>query len=415
MDFEHSDKVKDLISQVSDFMDRYIYPAEEVAEQQVLDSGDKHHHPEILEELKVKARAQGLWNLFLPNEEHGAGLTNLEYAPLAELMGRVQIASEVFNCSAPDTGNMEILAEFGTPEQKRQWLQPLLDGEIRSTFSMTEPHTPGSDPTQLQTTAVRDGNEYVINGRKWFSSNAYHPHCKILIAMVVTDPDGPRHRRASQILVPLDAPGVKLVRPVTVFNDNGGHAHAEIVYENARVPVSNILGEEGDGFAISQARLGPGRIHHCMRAIGGAERALDMMCQRAKNRITHGQPLADKGIIQHWIAESRMEIDQARWMVLYTAWKMDKYGKKEARQEISMVKTIAANMFQRVVDRSMQTHGAAGFTGDLPLFKFWAYARTLRMADGPDEVHNMVVARREMRRFGHEMNATVPQIEVPRS
>ena len=414
MDFEHSDKVKNLMAQVTDFMDRYIYDAERIADEQIKASGNKHHHPEILEELKPKARAQGLWNLFLPDKEYGAGLNNLEYAPLAEIMGRSLIASEVFNCSAPDTGNMEILAEFGSPEQKKQWLEPLLNGEIRSAFSMTEPGTAGSDPTGLQTRAERKGDEYVINGRKWFSSNAYHQHCKILIAMVVTDPDAERHRRASQILVPLDNPGVKLVRPVMVFNDDGGHGHAEVIYDNCRVPARNVLGKEGDGFMISQARLGPGRIHHCMRAIGGAERAFDLMCRRAQNRITHGSALADKGIIQHWIAESRMEIDQARWMVLHAAWKMDKYSKKEARQEISMVKTIAANMFQRVVDRAMQTHGAMGFTDDVPLFRMWAYARTLRMADGPDEVHNMVVARRELRKYGHEMNAALPKLEATR-
>ena len=399
MDFEHSDKVKALMKQVNDFMETHVYAAESVYDEQREASGDKHFHPPIMEEMKAKAKAAGLWNLFLPHPDYGAGLNNLEYAPLAEIMGRSLIGSEAFNCSAPDTGNMEILAEYGTPEQKDQWLKPLLEGKIRSCFSMTEPDTAGSDPTLLKTRAVRDGNDYVIDGHKWFTSNATHPNCKIVIAMVVTDPDASKHRRASQILVPMDTPGFKVVRPVPVFNDDGGHGHCEVLYENVRVPASNLLGEEGDGFPIAQARLGPGRIHHCMRAIGGAERALDLMCERATTRFAHGSVLADKGVIQNWIAESRMEIDQARWLVLHTAWKMDKYGKKEARQEISMVKTVAANMFQRVCDRAMQVHGAMGITNDRPLFGFWSYARILRIADGPDEVHNMIVARREIRRF----------------
>lgn len=408
MDFEYSEKTKALLPKLTDFMERYVYPAEKVFDEQVEASGDKHFHPPIMEELKAKAKAQGLWNLFLPHSEYGAGLTNLDYAPLSEVMGRSLIASEAFNCSAPDTGNMEILAEYGTKEQKQQWLQPLLDGKIRSCFSMTEPATAGSDPTLLQTRAVRQGDHYVINGRKWFTSNAYHPNCKIAIAMVVTDPDAEKHRRASQILVPLGTPGMKLVRPVPVFNHDGGHAHAEVIYDNVKVPVSNLLGKEGDGFAISQARLGPGRIHHCMRAIGGAERALDLMCQRAQNRFTHGSMLADKGIIQHWIALSRMEIDQARLLVLYAAWKMDTYGKKEAQQEISMVKTVAANMYQRVVDRAMQTHGAMGVTNDTPLVHLFSYARILRLADGPDEVHNQVVARRELKRVAQLRTGAIP-------
>jgi len=408
MDFEYNEKTRTLLAKVSDFMEQHVYPAEPVYHEQVEASGDKHHHPAVMEELKSKAHGQGLWNLFLPDKEHGAGLTNLEYAPLAEAMGRSLIASEAFNCSAPDTGNMEILAEFGTKEQKQRWLQPLLDGKIRSCFSMTEPATAGSDPTLLKARAERKGDSYVINGRKWFSSNAYHPNCKIAIAMVVTDPDAPPHRRASQILVPLDTPGVKRLRPVPVFNHDGGHGHAEIVYDNVKVPAANVLGKEGDGFPIAQARLGPGRIHHCMRAIGGAERALDLMCQRAQTRFTHGSPLADKGIIQHWIAQSRMEIDQARLLVLYAAWKMDRYGKKEARQEISMVKTVAANMFQRIVDRAMQTHGAMGVTNDTPLVGLFSYARIMRIADGPDEVHNQVVARRELRRVAQLKTAAIP-------
>jgi acyl-CoA dehydrogenase len=408
MDFEYSDKVKALRDRLTEFMGRHVYPAEEVYDRQIAESGDKHHHPAIMEELKAKARAAGLWNLFLPIPEYGAGLTNLEYAPLAEIMGRSLIAPEVFNCSAPDTGNMEILAEFGTPEQKERWLKPLLDGTIRSCFSMTEPEAAGSDPTLLRGRATRQGNDYVINAHKWFSSNASHPHCKVAIAMVVTDPDAEPHRRASQIIVPLDTKGVNIVRPVPVFNFDGGEGHCEIVYDNVRVPAANLLGQEGDGFMISQARLGPGRIHHCMRAIGGAERALDLMCQRAATRFAHGSLLSEKGVVQEWIAASRMEIDQARFLVLHAAWKMDQYGKKEARQEISMVKTVAANMFQRVVDRAIQVHGALGTTNDVPLARLWSYARILRIADGPDEVHNMVVARREIKRFLKQEQKAAP-------
>ena len=408
MDFEYNDKTKALQEKLRDFMDRHVFPAEEVYDRQVLESGDKHHHPRIMEELKAKARAAGLWNLFLPIPEYGAGLTNLEYAPLAEIMGRSLIAPEVFNCSAPDTGNMEILAEYGSPEIKERWLKPLLDGKIRSCFSMTEPEVAGSDPTLLKGRAERDGNHYVINAHKWFSSNASHPNCKVAIAMVVTDPNADPHRRASQIVVPLDTKGVHILRPVPVFNFDGGEGHCEIHYENVRVPAGNILGQEGDGFTIAQARLGPGRIHHCMRAIGGAERALDLMCQRAATRFAHGSLLQEKGIIQTWIAESRLEIEQARFLVLHAAWKMDKYGKKQARQEISMVKTVAANMFQKVVDRSIQAHGALGTTNDVPLARLWSYARILRIADGPDEVHNMVVARREIKRFSAQAQKAVP-------
>jgi acyl-CoA dehydrogenase len=408
MHFEFNDKTKQLIEKVTRFMDEHVYRNEKVFEEQVRESGNKHFHPPVMEEMKAKARAEGLWNLFLPDKRYGAGLTNLEYAPLAEIMGRSLIASEAFNCSAPDTGNMEILAEFGSEAQKKQWLQPLLDGTIRSCFSMTEPESAGSDPTLLRTRAVKDGKDYVINGHKWFTSNAAHPNCRIAIAMVVTDPEAPPHRRASQILVPLDTKGMNIVRPVAVFNDDGGHAHCEVRYEDCRVPASNLLGEEGDGFPIAQARLGPGRIHHCMRAVGGAQRALDMMCERALTRVAHGGPLADKGVIQEWIAHSRMEIEQARLLVLYAAWKIDTYGKKEARHEISMIKTVAANMFQTVVDRAIQTHGALGTTNDVPLARLWAYSRILRIADGPDEVHNMVVARRELRRVKERIAQAAP-------
>jgi len=399
MDFAYSDKVQRLQEQLTDFMERHVYPAEPVHAEQVAASGDPHHHAPIMEELKAKAREAGLWNLFLPLPGYGAGLTNLEYAPLAEIMGRSLIGPEVFNCSAPDTGNMEVLAEYGTPEQKQQWLAPLLEGRIRSCFSMTEPETAGSDPTLLQARAVRDGDDYVINGHKWFTTNAAHPNARIVIAMVVTDPEAPRHGRASMILVPMDAPGFRIVRFVPVFNHVGGEGHGEIRYDNCRVPATNLLGEEGSGFAIAQARLGPGRIHHCMRAVGGSERALDMMCQRAQERWSHGSLLAEKGVVQNWIAQSRMEIEQARLLVLYAAWKMDVLGKKEARQEISMVKTVAANVFQRVCDRAIQTYGAMGTTNDIPLARLWIYARYLRIGDGPDEVHNAGVARRELRRF----------------
>jgi len=399
MDFSFSPKVVELQEKVRAFMDTHVFPNEALYEQQIRDSGDKHFHPPILEELKEKAKAAGLWNLFLPDDRYGAGLTNLEYAPLAEIMGHSLWASEVFNCNAPDTGNMEILAEFGTDAQRKEWLEPLLEGKIRSCFSMTEPATAGSDPTNLAVRAERVGDEYVINGRKWFTSNAYHHNCKIAIAMVVTDPDAPKHQRASMILVPFDTPGFNLIRPVPVFNDDGGHGHAEIVYDNCRVPVSNVLGEEGGGFTIAQARLGPGRIHHCMRGIGGAERALKLMCERSQSRWAHGGTLAEKGVVQQDIARSRMEIEQARLLVLFAAWKMDTMGKKAAKQEISMVKTVVANMFQTVCDRAIQVHGAMGTTNDVPLAKLWSYARIMRLADGPDEVHNMVVARRELGKY----------------
>ena len=398
MDFAYSDKVQRLRDQLTEFMERHVYPAEPVHAEQVAASGDPHHHAPIMEDLKAKAREAGLWNLFLPHSDYGAGLSNLEYAPLAEIMGRSLIGPEVFNCNAPDTGNMEILADYGTPAQKDRWLTPLLEGSIRSCFSMTEPETAGSDPTLLKSSAARAGDEYVINGHKWFTTNAAHPNARIVIAMVVTAPDAPPHQRASMILVPMDTPGFRIARAVPVFNHKGGEGHCEIFYENCRVPATNLLGEEGSGFAIAQARLGPGRIHHCMRAIGGSERALELMCRRAQSRWAHGSALADKGVVQTWIAESRMEIEQARLLVLYTAWKMDTVGKKEARQEISMVKTVAANVFQRVCDRAIQTHGALGVTNDIPLAKLWVYARYLRIGDGPDEVHNMGVARRELRR-----------------
>lgn len=399
MDFAPSPKVQEFQAKLTAFMDEHIYPNEATVEEEIVCSGNPHHHAQIIENLKEKARQQGLWNLFLPDDRFGAGLTNLEYAPLSEIMGRSSIASQVFNCSAPDTGNMEILAEFGTPEQQEQWLKPLLDGEIRSCFSMTEPDTASSDPTNLQTRAIRDGDEYVINGRKWFTSNALHPHCRIAIVMVVTDPEAERHRRATMILVPTDTPGFDILRSLPVFDHVGEGGHAEVAYHDVRVPVTNRLGEEGSGFAIAQARLGPGRIHHCMRAIGGAERALELMCKRADSRVAFGSKLVEKQTIQNWIAQSRMQIDAARLLVLYAAWKMDTIGKKEARQEISMIKVVAANTYLDVLDRAIQVHGAMGVTNDTPLARMWQHARTLRIVDGPDEVHLQGIARREIRRY----------------
>jgi acyl-CoA dehydrogenase len=399
MDFAPSLKVQEFQAKLTAFMDEHIYPNEAAVEEEIVCSGNPHHHGQMVENLKEKARQQGLWNLFLPDDRFGAGLTNLEYAPLSEIMGRSSIASQVFNCSAPDTGNMEILAEFGTPEQQAQWLKPLLDGEIRSCFSMTEPDTASSDPTNLQTRAIRDGDEYVISGRKWFTSNALHPNCRIAIAMVVTDPEAERHRRATMILVPTDTPGFDILRSLPVFDHVGEGGHAEVAYHDVRVPVTNRLGEEGSGFAIAQARLGPGRIHHCMRAIGGAERALELMCKRADSRVAFGSKLTEKQTIQNWIAQSRMQIDAARLLVLYAAWKMDTIGKKEARQEISMIKVVAANTYLDVLDRAIQVHGAMGVTNDTPLARMWQHARTLRIVDGPDEVHLQGIARREIRRY----------------
>jgi acyl-CoA dehydrogenase len=399
MDFAPSPKVRALQAKITAFMEEYIYPAESKVEEEIAASGNPHHHPHIIEDLKKRAHAASLWNLFLPDKTYAAGLTNLEYAPLSEIMGRSPIASEVFNCSAPDTGNMEILAEFGTAEQKKQWLEPLLAGEIRSCFSMTEPAVASSDPTNLQTRAVRDGDDYVITGQKWFTSNAYHPHCRIAIVMAVTDPQAPPHQRATMILVPTNTPGFDMLRSIPVFDHVGGGGHAEVRYNAVRVPVTNRLGEEGSGFAIAQARLGPGRIHHCMRSIGGAERALQLLCQRAANRVAFGGRLIDKQTVQNWIAESRMQIDQARLLTLYAAWKMDTIGKRDARQEISMIKVVVANCFLDVLDRAIQVHGAAGVTNDTPLARMWAHARTLRIVDGPDEVHKMVIARREVRRL----------------
>ncbi|MCO5316114.1 MAG: acyl-CoA dehydrogenase family protein [Solirubrobacterales bacterium] len=398
MDFEPSAETTELLERVREFMDTQIYPREAELHA-ALDAEVREGvpYPEELVGIRERARADGLWNLFLPDEEYGAGLENAAYAPLCEEMGRSPIlAPMAFNCSAPDTGNMEILLEHGTDQQKQRWLEPLLEGRIRSCFSMTEPATAGSDPTLLAATAELDGDEWVVNGRKWFTSGA--TGADLAIAMVITEPDGNPYARASMILVPTDTPGFELVRPIPVMGHTGGPGHGEIQYTDCRVPKENLLGPRGAGFLIAQDRLGPGRIHHCMRAIGTAERAHEMMCLRAADREAFGGPLSDKQFVQEFIASSRMEIDQARLLTLNAAWKMDHLGKREARQEISMIKVVAANMVMNVLDRAIQVHGSLGMTDDTPLAIMWRFSRMLRLADGPDEVHKMVIARREVGR-----------------
>ena len=400
MDFSPTPQVARLLERVREFNEEHVYPGEmellrALDEEVTVESG--RAYPEGLVELRERAKAEGLWNLFMPDERYGAGLANWEYGMLCEEMGRSLVSPMVYNCAAPDTGNMEILAEHGSEEQRERWLAPLLRGEIRSCFSMTEPETAGSDPTGLVARAELDGDEWVINGHKWFTSGAVG--ASIAIAMVVTEPDAAPHRRASMILVPTDTPGFNLVRPVSVMGHDGGPGHCEIVYEDCRVPVQNLLGERGAGFTIAQDRLGPGRIHHCMRAIGGAERAFDIMCQRANEREAFGSRLADKQFVQDLVARSRMEIDGARLMVLHAAWKMDTQGKRAARQEISMIKVVAANVFMDVLDRAIQVLGAKGVSDDTPLALMWRQSRMLRIADGPDEVHKMVIALRELNRF----------------
>jgi len=401
MDFAYSEKINAFRQQLNDFMDRFIYPNDQTYRQQITASGDPHHHAEIIDELKIQAREQGLWNLFLPDDEYGAGLTNLEYAPLAEIMGRVSWSSEVFNCSAPDTGNMEILAQFGTPEQKKDWLMPLLDGEIRSAFAMTEPDVASSDATNIQLTMKREGGEYVLNGRKWWISGAARERCKIFIVMGKTEPDSPdRYRLQSMILVPKNTPGVMIKRSLPVMGYIDNESHCEILFDNVRVPISNLLGEEGAGFAIAQARLGPGRIHHCMRSIGAAQRALELMCQRATSRVAFGKPLSEQGVIQEWIAKSYLEIEQARLLTLKAAWVIDTLGKKAAQNEIAMIKIAAPEVFTNVVNRAMQVFGGAGLSDDFPLAAMWANGRTIHIVDGPDEVHKRSLAKSVLRQFG---------------
>lgn len=398
MNFDLSEKSKSLAQRLTAFMQEHIYPNEHRYHEEI--AKDRWKPTRIIEELKPKARAAGLWNLFLPESEHGAGLTNLEYAPLCEIMGRSEMAPEVFNCSAPDTGNMEVLARYGTPKQKVRWLKPLLAGEIRSCFAMTEPDVASSDATNIQSSIRRDGNEYVINGRKWWSSGAGDPRCKIAIFMGKTDPQAELHKQQSMILVPMDAPGVKIVRLLSVYGyDHAPHGHGEVVYENVRVPASNILLGEGRGFEIAQGRLGPGRIHHCMRCIGVAERALETMCRRVKSRVAFGKPLAEQGTIRAGIANSRMEIEQARLLTLKAAHMMDAAGNKSARAEIAMIKVVAPNVALRVLDRAIQAHGAAGVSQDTFLAAAWAGVRTLRLADGPDEVHIEAIAKQELKKW----------------
>jgi acyl-CoA dehydrogenase len=398
MNFDHTEKVKQLQKQIQDFMDEHIYPNERTFYEQI--ERDRWKPPAIVEELKKKARAAGLWNLFLPESEYGAGLTNLEYAPLCEIMGRSRMAPEVFNCSAPDTGNMEVLVRYGNPEQKEKWLKPLLEGEIRSAFAMTEPEVASSDATNIRSSIVREGDLYVINGRKWWTSGAGDPRCKILIFMGKTDPSGPKHKQQSMILVPVDTAGVRMERMLPVFGyDDAPHGHAQVLFENVRVPASNMLLGEGRGFEIAQGRLGPGRIHHCMRLIGLAERSLEAMCKRVKSRVAFGKPLAEQGSIMADIATSRMEIEQARLLTLKAAYMMDTVGNKIARAEIAMIKVVAPNMALRVIDRAIQAHGGAGVTDDFLLGHAWAGARTLRIADGPDEVHRDAIAKLELRKY----------------
>jgi acyl-CoA dehydrogenase len=408
MHFDFSDKVKSLQQKLQAFMDEHIYPNEQRYEGET-EQGDRWQPSRIIEELKPKARAAGLWNLFLPESEDGAGLTNLEYAPLCEIMGRSPMAPEIFNCSAPDTGNMEVLARYGTPEQKERWLKPLLAGEIRSCFSMTEPAVASSDATNIEASIVRDGDHYILNGRKWWSSGAGDPRCKISIFMGKTDPAAPRHKQQSMILAPMDTPGISVERMLTVFGyDHAPHGHADITFNNVRVPASNILLGEGRGFEIAQGRLGPGRIHHCMRLIGVAERALESMCRRVDCRIAFGKKLAEQGTIRADIAESRMEIEQARLLVLKAAYVMDTVGNKAARGEIAMIKIIAPNVTLRVLDRAIQAHGAAGVCQDTFLAAAWANSRTLRLADGPDEVHREAIAKGELERVVGKARASAP-------
>jgi acyl-CoA dehydrogenase len=402
MDFALSARTQELRERLLAFMDEHVYPAEPVYHEQLLESGDPHFHPPVMEELKARARERGLWNLFLPHEDPDLGvpgLSNVEYAPLAEIMGRSHIAPEACNCAAPDTGNMEVLALFGTPEQKQRWLEPLLEGEIRSAFAMTEPAVASSDATNIELRIRRDGDDYVLDGHKWWISGTMRERCRVMIVMGKTDPDGPTYRQQSMILVPRDTPGVEIRRNLPVFGYTDQEGHAEIVFRDVRVPAGNLIGREGDGFLISQARLGPGRIHHCMRALGAAERALELMCERAGTRVTFGAPVSERANVQDWIAESRIEIEMARLLTLKAAWLMDTVGNKHARTEIAAIKVAAPNVALRVVDRAIQVHGGGGVSDDFPLAMMYAHLRTLRLADGPDEIHKRTIARQELRRL----------------
>jgi acyl-CoA dehydrogenase len=387
MNFELSDRAKDLQERLLAFMDEHVYPTER-----------EEYSIELLEGLKAEARRRGLWNLFLPDEEHGAGLLNVEYAPLAEIMGRTRYASEACNCAAPDTGNMEVLHQFGTPEQNQRWLEPLLEGEIRSAFAMTEPDVGSSDATNIQMRITREGDEYVLNGRKWWTTNAGHPNLKILIVMGKTDPEASTYQQQSMVLVPLDTPGVKIERMLPVFGYMDHEGHGELSFTDVRVPVENVIAGEGMGFLIAQARLGPGRIHHCMRSIGAAERALELMCRRADERETFGKPVSTRSNIRDWIAEARIDLEMARLLVLKTAWLMDTVGNQHARTEIAAIKVAVPNIALKILDRAIQVHGGGGVSDDFPLAAMWAGLRTLRLADGPDEVHKLSIARRELAR-----------------
>jgi acyl-CoA dehydrogenase len=406
MNFDLTDRCRDFQARLLAFMDEHVYPAEKTYAEQMAESGDPHFQPPIIEQLKDEARRRGLWNLFHPHEQWGPGLTNAEYAPLAEILGRSHIASETCNCSAPDTGNMEVLTLFGTPEQQERWLRPLLDGEIRSAFAMTEPAVASSDATSIELKIERDGDEYILNGRKWWASNALHANCRILIVMGKTNPEGPRHRQQSMVLVPIDTPGVSVLRGLPVFGYQDREGHAEIDFTDVRVPLSNLIAGEGDGFMISQARLGPGRIHHCMRTIGAAERALELLCKRATSRTTFGQPVAQRANIQDWIAESRIEIEMLRLLTMKTAWLMDTVGNRHARVEIAAIKVAAPDIALRVIDRAIQVHGGGGVSDDFPLADSYAHVRTLRLADGPDEVHKRTIATHELRRWNTQPSSS---------
>ncbi len=398
MDFEHSERSRALQAALTAFMEERVHPAEAVYAEQLRALGDPHGEPAVMEELKAEARSRGLWNLFHPDPEYGPGLGYAEYAPLAEISGRSHLGPEAINCAAPDTGNMEVLTQFGTPEQQERWLQPLLDGEIRSAFAMTEPEVASSDATNIELRIERDGDEYVLNGRKWWTSGAMRARCRIFIVMGKTDPSAQPYRQQSMILVPRDTPGLTVVRNLPVFGYVDQEGHAELTFEDVRVPAENLIAAEGDGFMIAQARLGPGRIHHCMRAIGAAEMALEAMCRRAAARTTFGAPVATRSNVLDWIAEARIEIEMTRLLCLKTAWLIDTVGNKRARTEIAAIKVAAPSMALKIIDRAIQVHGGGGVSDDFPLASSYAHMRTLRLADGPDEVHKLSIARRELRR-----------------